>query len=246
MKMKEEENIVEYLHRVDEVVNSIRAVGEEITYKPIMQKILRSLPMRYDSMISTLEYRHDLDTLTVDQLHGIFIAYEMRTGNDKSSKREITFKSSKRKMREEKTTNDELSNISDEETANFIMKLKKVTRKYKGKNPLICFNCGKIGHFVNKCPYPKKEESDDERTLKNQKKNNTNNKKKFYKKNKMFFTQEDNISSEENEEDEPEILFMGIKTQDYKHLEDEEEVNLEEEILSVIEEIRKTKKKTGY
>jgi hypothetical protein len=44
----------------------------------------------------------------------------------------------------------------------------------------------------------------------------------------MIFTQEDNSSSEENEENEPEILFMGIKTQDDSHSEDEEEVNLEE------------------
>ena len=48
--------------------------------------------MRYDVKISTIEDRNDLDTLTVDQLHGIFITYEMRTKNDKSSKRETTFK----------------------------------------------------------------------------------------------------------------------------------------------------------
>ena len=47
------------------------------------------------------------------------------------------------------------------------------------------------------------------------------NKNKFYKKKKMFFTQEDSSSSEENEENELEILFMGIKTQDDSHLEDE-------------------------
>jgi hypothetical protein len=35
---------------------------------------------------------------------------------------------------------------------------------------------------------------------------------------------------------------MGIKTQVDKNLEDEEEVNFEEEILSVIEEVGKTKK----
>jgi DNA repair exonuclease SbcCD ATPase subunit len=35
---------------------------------------------------------------------------------------------------------------------------------------------------------------------------------------------------------------MGIKTQDDKHSKDEEEVNFEEEILSIIEELRKTKK----
>jgi hypothetical protein len=31
LKIKEEENIVEYFHRVDEVVNSMRALGEEFT-----------------------------------------------------------------------------------------------------------------------------------------------------------------------------------------------------------------------
>ena len=79
LKMKEEENIVEYLHRVYEVVNLIRATGEEIKDKPIVQNILRSLPMRYDANISTIEGRLDLDKITVDELHRILIAYEMRT-----------------------------------------------------------------------------------------------------------------------------------------------------------------------
>jgi hypothetical protein len=39
--------------------------------------------MRYDAKISTIEYRPGLDKLTVDQLHGIFIACEMRTQNEK-------------------------------------------------------------------------------------------------------------------------------------------------------------------
>jgi len=45
-------------------------------------------------------------------------------------------------------------------------KLKKGIGKYKGKIPLICLNCGKFGHFSNKCTYPKQEESDGERTFK--------------------------------------------------------------------------------
>jgi len=81
--MKEEENIVEYFHMVDEVVNSIRVAWEELTDKPIMKNILRSLPMRYDANISTIEDRTELDKLIVYQLHGIFTAYEMRTGNGK-------------------------------------------------------------------------------------------------------------------------------------------------------------------
>jgi hypothetical protein len=79
-------------------------------------------------------------------------------------------------------------------------KLKKRNGKYKGKIPLICFNCGNIGHFANKCFYPKQEESDDEITFKDQKKRKTEDKRKFYNKRKTFFTQEDNSSFEESEE----------------------------------------------
>jgi hypothetical protein len=39
LKMKEEENIAEYLQRVDEIVNSIRALGEEFKDKIIVQKV---------------------------------------------------------------------------------------------------------------------------------------------------------------------------------------------------------------
>ena len=52
-------------------------------------------------------------------------------------------------------------NLDDEE-ALFVSKLKKGTGKYKGKLPLKCFNCGRIGHFSHKCSYPKQEESDHE------------------------------------------------------------------------------------
>jgi hypothetical protein len=35
--------------------------------------------MRYDAKICTLEDRDNLEKLTMDELHGILIAYEMRT-----------------------------------------------------------------------------------------------------------------------------------------------------------------------
>jgi hypothetical protein len=45
-----------------------------------------------------------------------------------------------------------------------------------------------------------------------------------------------------SEDENSELLFMGMKTQYDKHSEDEEEGKFEEEILSVIEELGKTKK----
>jgi hypothetical protein len=41
--------------------------------------------------------------------------------------------------------------------ANFVKILNKgVDGRYRGKLPLIYFNCDGIGHFSNKCPYKKK------------------------------------------------------------------------------------------
>ena len=79
VKMKEEENIAEYLLRVDEIVNSIRGIGGKIKEKDIVNKLLRTLPMKYDSNVCSLEEQDDLKLMTVDELHGIFTAYEMRT-----------------------------------------------------------------------------------------------------------------------------------------------------------------------
>jgi hypothetical protein len=76
--MKEDENIVAYFLRFDEIVNVVLGLGEEIKDYVIVQKVLRSLPMRFDPKISTLEEREDLNSISMDELHGIFIAYEMR------------------------------------------------------------------------------------------------------------------------------------------------------------------------
>ena len=35
--------------------------------------------MRFDPKISALEERENLDSISMDELHGIFTAYEMRT-----------------------------------------------------------------------------------------------------------------------------------------------------------------------
>jgi hypothetical protein len=184
----------------------------------------------------------------MDELHGILIAYEMRTGKENPSKKETSFKASKETKNHKHVPDESHSDISYVEEANFIKKLQKGSGKYKGKLPFKCFNCGRIRHFANKCPYPKKEDSDDEEAYnqKYHKRDKSQYKKKFYKKKKNLYSKEDNSSSDMSEDDE-ELLFMGMKNNDVDNneanYEDEGEVNLEEELISALEELRKYKKK---
>ena len=50
-----EENFREYLLQLNEVVNAIRGLGGKLKEKEVVSKVLRTLPMRYDPKVSTLE-----------------------------------------------------------------------------------------------------------------------------------------------------------------------------------------------
>ena len=58
--------------------------------------MLRSLSLRYDAKVSSIEESRDLTKLKMDKLHGILMAYEMRTNieNEQPTTRETTFKAS--------------------------------------------------------------------------------------------------------------------------------------------------------
>jgi hypothetical protein len=255
LKMKEDEDIAAYFLRVDEIVNAIIGLGEEIEESVIVQKVLRSLPMRFNPKISTLEERSDLNSIRMDELHGIFTAYEMRIEQENPDVKEVAFKASKRskKKKNEQEEYNSSSDVSedDEEVAIFVKRLNKGTNgRYRGKIPLICFNCDGIGHFANKFPHKKKR--NDEGYLKGKQtyKGKINTKKVFKKK---ICTKEDISSSDEDEVSDSEtrrVLFMVVEYSDkedseeeYEEEIEEAEVDFREELMSAIEVIRREKKK---
>jgi hypothetical protein len=65
-------------------MNAIRGSREEVDESIIVENVLRSLPMRFDPKISAQEERTYMDSISMDELHGIFIAYEMRTKKENS------------------------------------------------------------------------------------------------------------------------------------------------------------------
>jgi hypothetical protein len=259
LKMKEDENIAAYFLRVDETVNAIIGLGEEIKESVIVQKVLRSLPMRFDPKISTLEERADLDSISMDELHGIFTAYEMRTEQENPDIKEAAFKASKRskkkgkKKEKEHSSNSDISE-DDEEVANFVKRLNKGTNdRYKGKLPLICFNCDGIGHFANKCPHKKNKRNDEDYSNRKQTYKGKRTTKKVFK--KSLCTKEDISSSDEDEVSDSEterVLFMAVEDSDKEDSRrrktteeeyEEAEVDYREELLCAIEVIRREKKK---
>ena len=202
--------------------------------------------MRFDSKISAIEERKDLDTMTVDELHGTLIAYEMRIEQKDSSRNEAAFKAfnkrgtSKPNPKSKDSNDDESDN---EEEANFVRKLKRGTSKYKGKLPLICFECGKIGHFASKCPYAKDQNSDNENSYKKNKgsqKYKKENNGKFAKSINLYSKENNNSSNDgsDSDNDSEKVLFLAMDakevTVDHDRSEEEGEMNLEAKLINVL------------
>ena len=78
----------------------MRNLGETITDTTLVEKVLRSLTSKFESKVSAIEERQDLQTLTIVQLHGILTAFEMRQGGPSQIKEAVFKASAKGKEKE--------------------------------------------------------------------------------------------------------------------------------------------------
>lgn len=67
-RMKESEIIKEYSDRLLSIVNKVRILGEEMSDGRIIEKILVTLPERFESKISALKESKDLSSISLAEL----------------------------------------------------------------------------------------------------------------------------------------------------------------------------------
>ena len=87
--MHNDESIASYFLRIDEVVNCMKNLGEEIKEVTLVEKVLRSLSAKFESKVSAIEEKQDLQTITMTQLHGILTTFEMRKGGPSDERSRI-------------------------------------------------------------------------------------------------------------------------------------------------------------
>ena len=76
--MRDEETVKDFADKVTGIVNKIRLLGDELTDERVVEKVLVSLPERFEHKIASLEDSKDLTTMSIGELVSSLRAVEQR------------------------------------------------------------------------------------------------------------------------------------------------------------------------
>ena len=83
----------EYFGRFIKKVNQMKSFGEEVPNKKIMEKILDSLPEKFNPMVAIIEETKDISKLSVQELMGSLKTHEKRLNQHSKKSVESAFQS---------------------------------------------------------------------------------------------------------------------------------------------------------
>jgi hypothetical protein len=89
IKMKEDESVLDMFHRMEVLVNDLKALGEKVEDKDFSHKFLRCLPARF-GMLVTLLVRTDLDTMTPNQILGHIMTDDAYRNDDEKEEKKVS------------------------------------------------------------------------------------------------------------------------------------------------------------
>ncbi|KAJ0461828.1 putative RNA-directed DNA polymerase [Helianthus annuus] len=143
--IKDGAHVGDLLSKVMKIVNQQRAYGETMIDQKVVEKVLRSLPIKWDHIVAAIEESKDLSVMTFDQLMGSLQSLEARVNRSC-----------------ENVAEEQALQAKEEETSLFT---RGRGRGYsrgrgrggrgrgngRGKANVQCYNCNKYGYLSRDC-----------------------------------------------------------------------------------------------
>ncbi|CAL1407138.1 unnamed protein product [Linum trigynum] len=159
LMMKETDTIKDFHSRVAETVNQIKATGDVMEERKIVERILRSLSSKFEHIVAVIKETKDLANLPMSELMGSLVAHEQRMSRFTKPPLEQAF-SSKVNMAESKYAKSEQgqrggnsqgrgrgrSNYRGNNRQNY-------QQQRSGYTGSSCIICKKAGHATKDCKF---------------------------------------------------------------------------------------------
>lgn len=138
--MKEGEKVDTFLRRTLTLVNKMKSNGETMEQSMVVSKILRSLTIKFNYVVCSIEESNDLSTLSIDELHGSLLVHEQRMQGYQEEEHVL------------KVAHDDRSNRGRGRGMFRGGRGRGRGRQPINKAVIECFKCHKLGHFQYECP----------------------------------------------------------------------------------------------
>ena len=160
-KMNKDEPITEMFTRFTNITNDLKSLGETYSQTDKVKKILRSLTTDWEKKTTAIEEAQDLSKLTLDDLIGNLMAYEVhmkeRREEEQSTKKNLAFPAISENEDSEKESEIALLTRKFQR----FMRKNRLSNKHKekkdSKEDTMCYQCNKPGHIRRDCPLLKKK-----------------------------------------------------------------------------------------
>ncbi|XP_016704291.1 uncharacterized protein [Gossypium hirsutum] len=78
LQIKDDESITCYYLQTMGIANNMRFHGEKMNGTTIAEKILRSLSLKYDYVVCSIEESNDIDALTLDEVQNSLLVHKQK------------------------------------------------------------------------------------------------------------------------------------------------------------------------
>jgi len=145
--MKAGETVNEYFARTLTIANKMKANGETLGDVAIIEKILRSLTLKFDYVVCSIKESKDMDTLIIDELQSSLLVHEQRMSSHIKEEQAL------------QAIHESPSRGRGRGRGSFRGRGRGRGRGRQNidKATVECYYCHKLGHFQYECPKLKKE-----------------------------------------------------------------------------------------
>ena len=173
LAMKKDEKVSDFSSRFTKIISELRDLGERLEEKEAVAKLLRSMPVKYDSLTFSLEQFGNMRGLSVDEVIGSLRVHEQRL-QERYSREEEQVLLARAFNQSKKTDHGSSSRGRGRGTSrgrgrgHGRGKFSKNDKDEEEKKPfdkskIKCYNCQKMGHFADECYSDTKKKGKEEK-----------------------------------------------------------------------------------
>ncbi|CAM8990990.1 unnamed protein product [Rhodiola kirilowii] len=163
LRMTDSESVSTYCERVQAVVNNLRVNGEALEEQRVVEKVLRSLPVKFEHVVAAIEEGNDTSKMSIDRLMSSLGSHEQRINQKANGSSQEQALQSRVEVRtrggyrggrgrgQGRGGGRNYNGGRDQASSSNIQQARGGDTGGRDKSRVQCYKCQKFGHYKSEC-----------------------------------------------------------------------------------------------